>query len=61
MTPLGILYFSSMIYLSGAICLSISVNENRRPAVIVKETFRRWIKFLALTLVIALVVFIMSR
>jgi hypothetical protein len=60
MTPLGLLHLGSMIYLSGIICVAVSVNENTDPKVIVKETLRRWIKFLGLTFAIALVVQLLS-
>lgn len=42
-----------MIYLSGVICLSISLNENTSPYVIVRETLRRWLKFLGLAALLA--------
>lgn len=50
-----------MFYLSGVICLSISLNENSTPGMVVRETFRRWGKFLGLTAVLAGVIQILSR
>ncbi len=50
-----------MLYLSGVICLSISLNENSTPGMIVRETLRRWVKFLGLTAALAAVVQILSR
>jgi hypothetical protein len=61
MTTLGIIHLGSLIYLSGVICFSVSLNENRQPKRILRETLRRWIKFLGITLVIALAVHLMSR
>lgn len=60
MTPIGLLHLGSMIYLSGIICMAVSLNENTDPRVIAKETLRRWVKFLGLTLIIALVVQLLS-
>lgn len=60
MTPIGLLHLGSMIYLSGIICMAVSLNENTDPRVIAKETVRRWVKFLGLTLIIALVVQLLS-
>lgn len=57
----GLLLLGSMLYLSGVICLSISLNENSTPAMVARETFRRWGKFLGLTAVLAGVVQILSR
>lgn len=42
-----------MIYLSGVICFSISLNENSSLRVIFRETLRRWVKFLGLIAVLA--------
>jgi hypothetical protein len=50
MTELGVIQLLSLIYISAVICLSISVNENRDPRRIVRETLRRWAKFLGVTL-----------
>jgi hypothetical protein len=47
------LLLGSMIYLSGVICFSISLNENSSPRVIFRETLRRWVKFLGLIAVLA--------
>ena len=61
MTGVGVLHFVSLIYLSGVICLTVSLNENRQLRAIVRETLRRWLKFLALSVVIALAVWLLSR
>lgn len=45
MTPTGVIHMLSAFYLSGILCLAVSLNENRRPRRIVRETFRRWAKF----------------
>lgn len=60
MTSLGLLHLGSMLYLSGVICMAVSVNENHHPGDIVRETLRRWIKFLGFTFVIGLAVFLLS-
>ena len=57
----GWLYLGSLFYLSGAICLAVSVNENSSPRRIVRETLRRWLKFVAMTFIIALIVHLLSR
>ncbi len=49
-----------MIYLSGVICFSISLNENSSPRIILRETLRRWAKFLGLAAVLAGIVQILS-
>lgn len=46
MTPLGIINLLSAIYLSGVISLAVSLNENRTPGRILRETLRRWRKFM---------------
>lgn len=61
MTEQGILYLSSLLYLTGVICFSISLNENESVGRIVRETVRRWIKFLVFTAIIAGVVHFASR
>ena len=61
MTSLGLLHLGSMIYLSGVICLAVSLNENRDPRRIMRETLRRSVKFLGLTLVLILIVHFLSR
>jgi hypothetical protein len=60
MTQLGIIHLLSAIYLSGVICLAVSVNENDQPRRILRETLRRWVKFLGITLILAFVIAIMS-
>ena len=60
MTQLGVIHLLSALYLSGIICLAVSVGENRDPKRIVRETLRRWAKFLGVALAIALVVFIIG-
>jgi hypothetical protein len=52
----SLLLLGSMLYLSGVICLSISLNENSTPAMILRETLRRWAKFLGLTAALVLIV-----
>ncbi len=61
MTHVGVIHLVSLFYLSGIICLSVSLNENRAPKMIIRETARRWAKFLVVTFVIALGVHLMSR
>ena len=61
MNQIGLLHLASVFYLSGIICLTVSLNENRAPKVIARETGRRWVKFLGLTAVIALAVHLLSR
>jgi hypothetical protein len=56
LTGQSLLLLGSMLYLSGIICLSISLNENSSPGTIVRETLRRWAKFLGLTAVLVLIV-----
>lgn len=60
MVQQGLLLLGSMLYLSGVICFSISLNENSSPRVIVRETVRRWVKFLGLAAVLAGIVQILS-
>lgn len=45
MTELGLIHLLSAIYLAGVISLAVSLNENREPHRIVRETLRRWAKF----------------
>ena len=61
MTAAGLLHLGSMIYLSGIICLTVSVNENHDPKLILRETLRRWAKFLGVSLVLVVLVFSLSR
>jgi hypothetical protein len=60
MTQLGIVHLLSALYLSAVICFMVSLNENRQPRRILRETFRRWAKFLIFTLAIGLVVYWMG-
>lgn len=60
MTALGILHLASALYLMGAICLAVSLNENRDPRRIVRETTRRWLKFTLLALILVVVVHLIS-
>ena len=60
MTQMGIIHLFSVVYLSGVICLAISINQNRDPRRIARETLRRWAKFLGVTLALSLVVFALS-
>lgn len=57
----GAIHTASMLYLSAIICLAVSLNESRDPRFILRETLRRWVKFMGLSVVIILVVFILSR
>jgi len=59
-TPQGIVYLSSIFYLTGVICFSISLNENEAVGTILRETVRRWIKFLILTAIIGGIVLLAS-
>ena len=61
MTTIGLLHLGAMLYLSGVICLAVSLNENRRLRDILRETGRRWLKFLGLTLIIAVAVHFLSQ
>jgi hypothetical protein len=61
MTALGVVHLLSAVYLSGVICLAVSANENRTWVRVLRETLRRWVKFLAICLAIALVVGLISR
>ncbi|MCL5269096.1 MAG: hypothetical protein M1457_00735 [bacterium] len=61
MTQAGIIHLLSLIYLSAVICLAVSVNENRGLRRIVRETARRWLKFMVVILIIAVVVSLISR
>lgn len=60
MTELGLIHILSALYLSGVFCLALSVFENNRPKRIVRETLRRWGKFVGAALLIALVVWLAS-
>ena len=60
MTVMGALHLGSMVYLSGVICLTVSLNEHHAPRMIVRETLRRWVKFLGFTFLIAFVVYLLS-
>jgi hypothetical protein len=57
---MGWLMIASLLYLSGVICLAVSLNENQSPRRIVRETLRRWVKFLLCTFIIALAVHFLS-
>jgi hypothetical protein len=60
MTPLGIINLLSAIYLSGAISLAVSLNENRAPRLILRETLRRWRKFLLWGLILGALITLIS-
>ena len=60
MTPSGIVHLISAVYLSGVLCLAISLNENRKPGRIVRETLRRWGKFMAICLVTGIAIYLIS-
>lgn len=55
MTETGIIHIFSAIYLSGIISLAVSLNENRAPRRIVRETLRRWVKFVGIGVLLAIV------
>jgi hypothetical protein len=61
MTQLGIIHLASALYLSAIICLSVSINENVALGRIVRETLRRWLKFVVVALVLAVLVTVMDR
>jgi hypothetical protein len=56
MTDIGIVHLLSAIYLSGVISLALSLNENRDPRRILRETLRRWAKFMGFGAVLGVVV-----
>ncbi|HOE97314.1 MAG TPA: hypothetical protein PLS90_14560 [Candidatus Sumerlaeota bacterium] len=60
MTELGLIHLASAIYLSAVICLAVSVNENDEPMRIVRETLRRWAKFMGIAAAIGVVVFLIG-
>lgn len=60
MTTFGIIHLTSAVYLSGVLCLAVSLNENRSRRRIVRETLRRWVKFAAVCIAIGIVVELIS-
>jgi hypothetical protein len=56
MTTAGVIHLTSAVYLSGVLCLSISLNENRNSRQVGRETLRRWGKFLAVCVIIGLAI-----
>lgn len=60
MTSMGVIHLLSVLYLSAVICLSVSINENDRPGRVLRETLRRWGKFLGVALAVAAVVALIS-
>lgn len=60
MNIVGLAHVFSMLWLSGVVCFSISLNENRDPRRIVSETVRRWVKFMVVALTMMLVVQLLS-
>lgn len=60
MTELGVIGILSLLYISAVICLSVSINENRDPKRIARETLRRWGKFLGVTVAIGVLVTLLS-
>jgi hypothetical protein len=48
MTPTGVIHLLSAIYLAGILSFSVSLNENRSLRRIVRETLRRWSKFIVI-------------
>lgn len=60
MTQVGLIHLLSALYLSGVLCLAVSLNDNDRPRRIFREAGRRWIKFLGVALGIAGLVAILA-
>ena len=60
MTHLGLIHLLSALYLSAMICLALSFNESRQPSRILRRAALRWVKFAALTLVLAAAVTLLS-
>lgn len=56
MTELGVIQILSLLYISAVIAFSVSMNENREPKKILRETLRRWVKLLGVTLGVAVLV-----
>jgi hypothetical protein len=52
----GFMHLTALVFLSGVICLAISLNENRGRREIARKAAALWGKFLGLTLVLAAVV-----
>ena len=62
MTDIGIIHLLSAVYLAGAISLAVSLNENRDPRRIVRQTLRRWwVKFLGLGAILAVLISLLVR
>lgn len=60
MTELGIIHLMSILYISFIVCLLVSINENREPKRIIRETLRRWVKFLGVTVAMGILVTLLS-
>lgn len=56
MTQYGLVHIISAIYLAAVISFAVSLNENRDPRRILRETVRRWGKFLAFGLILAVAI-----
>jgi hypothetical protein len=60
MTPPGIIHLISALYLSGVLCLAVSLNENRKRGRIGRETLRRWGKFAAICFITGLAIYMIG-
>ena len=60
MTQIGILHLGSAVLLSLVICLAVSINEQRDPRRIARETVRRWLKFVGVAAVLGLAVWLLD-
>lgn len=60
MTDIGILHLGSALLLSLLICLAVSINEQREPRRIARETARRWLKFMGVAAVLGLAVWFLD-
>lgn len=60
MNNVGWMHVFSMIFLSGAVSFAVSLGENRLPGMILRETLRRWGKFLGFSIILMLAVQLMS-
>lgn len=60
MNAVGWIHILSMVYLAGAVSFAVSLGENRAPGIILRETLRRWGKFLGFSIILMLAVQLMS-
>lgn len=56
MTPSGIIHLLSMIYLAGIICFTYSLTQECELREILKETLRRFLKFMGVAVVLSIIV-----